>query len=943
MLRFVFCKIKNKKGLNLCLLLGITLFIALFVCHPMFERGAGNQVLRTGFETYAKEQETFPAVMNRSGSYSSKDYSSAKEVLEKLVAYEKKWTEYVAVDTVASDQYLSLSGGKADTSLGGTNEYFTVGYLTELSKNTDITYGEGLDSGNQVETNGCYPCLVSEETMDVYGLVTGEVLHMKIQGEAEVYEVDFKVTGIIKEKNINDSYWYHTLSDFGNTLFVSENTFDAMIDSFGQDEISYEENLMLDYRQIDAKHAAEYADYMQQFRTSDTKYRDNMADTLTSFFTKQRTIQQMLWALELPCIVLLLLFIYMVSSQILSLEEGEIAVLRSRGATKMQVGAIYLLQASFLALTGAAIGLLLGYGMCKGAASTDGFLKFTGKDVSMYTLNGGMILYALVAAAIVILFLTIPALRRTKYTIVNESMAKNGVVKNPFWKKCYLDILLLLLSGYLLYNYNRQKESLAMEMIAGKGMDPVILLNTSVFILAAGLLFIRLFYNLILAVDRVFKNRFHPAGYAAFLQLKRTWYQSGFLAVFLVMTIASGIFDANMARTMNQNMEEQIAYVTGADAVVEENFRLQVSKMEGKETSWKYLEPDFGRYETLIKENVCEDATRVLIDEKTDITAKNGTVFDGNLMAIHTKGFGETARLKDGVNKEHWFYALNALAEEPDGVIISSNLADKLKLKVGDTLSYTRYLPAEIGEDAMGSRQAKVCAIIDCFPGYERYAYVKDEEGNLNEQEQYLLVANYATVISAFGQTPYQVWMKLSDGVKETMFTKSLAAAGVQPQHITLLQEQLAGNRNSAMVQVTNGMFTLSFILSLVICSVGFLLYWIMTLKKRELLLGVYRAMGMRMGEVRKMILTEQLFASAGPVLAGGGIGAVTTLLFVRLLMVVYLPQKHNIAIEIYIYPTDLLKLLAVLLAVMLFCYLIIWKILRSMKIAKALRLGEDS
>ncbi len=56
-----------------------------------------------------------------------------------------------------------------------------------------------------------------------------------------------------------------------------------MIDSFGQDEISYEENLMLDYRQIDAKHAAEYADYMQQFRTSDTKYRDNMADTLASF------------------------------------------------------------------------------------------------------------------------------------------------------------------------------------------------------------------------------------------------------------------------------------------------------------------------------------------------------------------------------------------------------------------------------------------------------------------------------------------------------------------------------------------------------------------------------------------------------------------------------------------------------------------------------------
>ena len=199
-----------------------------------------------------------------------------------------------------------------------------------------------------------------------------------------------------------------------------------------------------------------------------------------------------------------------------------------------------------------------------------------------------------------------------------------------------------------------------------------------------------------------------------------------------------------------------------------------------------------------------------------------------------------------------------------------------------------------------------------CFPGYERYTYVKDEEGNLTEQEQYLLVANYATVISAFGQTPYQVWMKLSEGVKEAALTDSLAAADIQPKQLTLLQEQLADNRNSAMVQVTNGMFTLSFILSLVVCSVGFLLYWIMTLKKRELLLGVYRAMGMRkesiraagvsrMGEIRKLLLTEQLFTSAGPLLAGGGIGALATFFFVRLLMVVYLPQKHNLAIEIYI------------------------------------------
>lgn len=45
MFGFVINKLKNRKWLNLCLLMGVSLFIALFVCHSMFEKGAGNQIL----------------------------------------------------------------------------------------------------------------------------------------------------------------------------------------------------------------------------------------------------------------------------------------------------------------------------------------------------------------------------------------------------------------------------------------------------------------------------------------------------------------------------------------------------------------------------------------------------------------------------------------------------------------------------------------------------------------------------------------------------------------------------------------------------------------------------------------------------------------------------------------------------------------------------------
>ena len=483
------------------------------------------------------------------------------------------------------------------------------------------------------------------------------------------------------------------------------------------------------------------------------------------------------------------------------------------------------------------------------------------------------------------------------------------------------------------------------------------ILDNSLFIFAAALLCVRLTGLIILLVDRLFKKHFSPAMYASFLQLKRTRYNQGFLAVFLIMTVAGGIFDANMARTMNSNMEKRIVYNVGCDAIYNEDFRLRIQYNKDGSVNWMYDEPDFGKYESLKNEGICDGVTRVLEDERVDISAGSGSVSDAYLMAINTKEFGETAKLQsdqnDDINDAHWFNYLNELAKEPDGVIISSNLAKALGLKVGDSLNYSRYVPEAVDDDQIyASENAKVCAIVKGFPGYERYTYETDADKNVTEQEKYLIVANYATVVEKFGMTPYSVWMNLSKGktvddivgylggensgdndIKTTEIYKKLTSA----------QQLIEENKNSATVQITNGMFTLSFILSLIVCSVGFLLYWVMTLKQRELQFGIYRAMGMRMREVKAMLLNEQIFLSFLPLLAGAGIGIAATAMFVRLISIIYLPQKHNIGVNVYIYPSDMLELAGVLFVAVAVCYVVISRLLKSMKIAQALRLGEDS
>lgn len=930
MFGFVINKLKNRKWLNLCLLMGVALFIALFVCHPMFEKGAGNQILDRLFTDHATQQNEFPAQMSREGTYAVADYPDSQSVLDKLSGYEKKWTEYVDINKVSSQQLITLSGGRADTEFGGPNNYFTIGYLPELSE-----YAEVVKSQSDTAT---FECSISEKTMDHYGLVAGEKVYLHVPDGSGKKEISFVISQICREKDINDPYWAKTLSDMGDVIFVSQDVFDEMMQYYSEDNISYSDFLMLDYRQINTENASLYDGYMEQFKDADKLYNDNIRDTLDGFFTQQKTIKLMLWALELPCLVLLILFIRMISAQILSLEENDILVLRSRGATKLQVFILYLQQSGIIAIAGCVLGIVLGYIMCRAAASTDGFLRFTAKDISTYKFVWQMLVYAVAAAVIMVLFITVPVWKKSKDAISERSSRERISKKKPLWEKCFIDVILLALSAYLLYNYNKQKSTLAISVLENRSIDPVMILDNSLFIFAAALLCVRLTGLIILLVDRLFKKHFSPAMYASFLQLKRTRYNQGFLAVFLIMTVAGGIFDANMARTMNSNMEKRIVYNVGCDAIYNEDFRLRIQKNKDGSVSWMYDEPDFGKYESLKNEGICDGVTRVLEDERVDISAGSGSVSDAYLMAINTKEFGETAKLQsdqnDDINDAHWFNYLNELAKEPDGVIISSNLAKALGLKGGDSLNYSRYVPEAVDDDQIyASENVKVCAIVKGFPGYERYTYETDAEGNVTEQEKYLIVANYATVVEKFGMTPYSVWMNLSKGKTVDDIYKNLTSA----------QQLIDENKNSATVQITNGMFTLSFILSLIVCSVGFLLYWVMTLKQRELQFGIYRAMGMRMREVKAMLLNEQIFLSFLPLLAGAGIGIAATAMFVRLISIIYLPQKHNIGVNVYIYQSDMLELAGVLFVAVAVCYVVISRLLKSMKIAQALRLGEDS
>ena len=948
MIRFIKYKILNKKWLNICLLTGVVLLSAFLSVYPMFKEGSLNRLLQNLFADYIEKYGTYPAVMSTKGALYGENYTDVDTTLGFLNSLESKWNYYIDIPVIQRQQVLEIPAGYAEENLTGKSRQLTLGYIDKLRDHSELLAGvwpeDAANSENEMVQEalkeGAIPVVVSQKTYDADDLTIGQFWTAIVKKDDQKINVKLVICGIVEEVDDGDPFWDRRLRTFDRVLLAGKDDFSTILDIYVQSPINYTERVMFDYTYINYNNAEEYFSYLRQFRAIDANLTSNFENTLSSYIESKKTISIILLTFEIPIIALLLLFIYMISSRILEMETNEIAMLKSRGVSRFKVIRLYMLQSFVISIVGSVIGLPLGYLFCKLGAGTDAFLVFTMKDTTIYQPTYMMLAFSGIAFVLSMLFMTIPVIPLSRFTIIERRSAKNSGKSKALWEKFFLDIPLLLLSGYLLYNYMKQRESISLTVISGGQIDPIIFLDSSLFILGCGLFALRIIHLIINLIYKLGRNKWKPAEYVAFLQIIRNTKKQGFISVFLVMTIAMGIFNSNLARSVNENMENRIDYNVGCDYKLEERWNLTIKKVSmSAKAYWRYNEPDYQRFEGL-KDLGVESMTRVIRDEDTVVSVERKKEIGCLLLGINTKEFGETAALQDGLNDEHWFNYLNALGQNPKGIIISRNLAEKYELNVGDKLKYSRVSPIDVNEEYADTR-GEIVAIVDSFPGYESIVYEEQPDGTFKKRDNYLIVANYNTVVNVFRLRPYQIWMKLADNADYEEINKYVEEVGRLPK-ITAREELIQNQRNSTLIQITNGMFSIGFVISLVVCGVGFLIYWILTIKERELIYGIYRSMGLTMGEIFRMLIVEQIFSSLFACGAGFGVGMLTTFLFTKLISTVYLPREHNIPLTIICKAEDSMKMGVIVGFVLILCFIVIYRIIKNMNITKAIKLGED-
>lgn len=934
---FVLQKIKSKKWLILSLFVGNVLLIGIVASNFIYSQAVLQNALETELSDYLEENNVYPGTVTLTTTVSddSLDEMEDYEYIQSSIKELGIESGVSSLDIITEIQMMEL---KLD--LGNNDTYtknITLSSLSDLESHVEIISGEMYS--NELEADGSIGVIVSEATLIKKDLIVGEsycITNLYDDSDDNYYVT---IKGVFENNSDSDIYWVSSPSDYNMHLFVEETLFETLfMEETASRNLSVKVMNQLDYMEMKTQKVETLVQegtlYENEIdKMKDIYYTNNYQEILVDHMDEMERLNVTLLVLQVPIFVLLGAFIFMVSKQILELEQAEISIFKSRGASKKQILGIYSIQSVIICTLSFIIGIPFGYVICQVLGASNAFLEFVNRTNLPATINVDAIRYSMLAAGFSIITMVAPVFKYANVGIVMAKRKKQQKLNMKWWEKIGVDFICIGISLYGLYTVNSQKAYIVEQISYGESVDPTMFLYSSLFIIGIGLFALRIFPWIIQLIFTIGKRKWSPATYASFKKVISRSHNQGFIMIFLIMTISLGIFSAVTARTINTNAENNISYTNGAQIILQEVWQsndTEVSEDTTGTVDLVYTEPNYEKY---MEVEGVESYTKVLVNDNITASFNGETNQSVTLMGIETKKFGETAWFDEGLLYYHWYQYLNAISQQANAVLVSSNAQEAFGLEVGDAISY-------YDNTLRKTVRGTIFAFVDYWPTYNSVTLTQAADNTFIEVNQYLIVANLSHIQSTMGVTPYEIWMKMEDTTQPIY--NFAQENDIQYEVFEDTAVDLIEQKSDPIFQGTNGILTVGFITVLVLCMVGFLIYWILSIISRQLQFGIFRAMGMSMHEVIFMLVNEQLCVSGYSILMGTGIGILASILYVPIIGITYSASDQALPLDIVLYMGDLAKIFIVIGIMIGICMFVLYTMIAKLKITQVLKLGED-
>jgi putative ABC transport system permease protein len=965
-------RLLSQRGLALATALGLVASIALVMSVPLYTDAVYYEILKkelsqSSDESAALRRPPFAFMFRYVGSlYGLKEWDDivpvdsylSGEAVSMLNLPHKFSVRYMKTDNFRLFPTDQIAYADVRDPLAWVN----FAFVTDFDQH--VTFVEGatpaVASSNPDEA---MEVAITKAMADQLGLQAGEEFmtfrRIDTENGQRVVQIPVRISGVWTAADPADEFWFYRLSVFDNQLFIPEASFQGRMAPLLNDEIAQALWYMIldgsDVHADDVGWLVGRIELVQQ-RTgtllANTRLEISPYDALNRYRVSSRLLNILLYAFSIPIIGLLLSFIGLVVGLAVNRQRNEIAVLRSRGATALQIMGIAVLESLILGLLALGTGIPVSEQISQAIGATKSFLNFTLNSDLRVVMTTTTLRFGLAALGVTLLAQVFPSLGAARHTIISYKQETARTVRPPWWQRAWLDVILLIPAGYGAYLL-QQQGSIMMPGAAVTGSvfdNPLLFLVPALGALALTLLVLR-FLPLLMFVVSWIASRTNSVGFL--LATRYLARDPGFYTaplILLILTLSLSAFTASLAQTLDNHLYDQSYYRVGADVKLVELGQSNEASGgavpgggeggggEGEGQSSGSIAPGptptpegprwiFVPVSEHMKAPEIQAATRV--GEFSASIQGQGEWQEATLYGIDRIDFPKVAYWRRDFAPANLGALMNALAVAPEGILLRREFMRENRIRVGDAVQMRI---SNYGQRA--EITAEVVGEIDYFPTW----YPE------SDPEEYLPIVvgnlDYIFEVSG-GEMPYDVWAKTHASVDYEKMLKTLSEHDLVVVDYTAAPQRIADEQRKPERQGLFGVLSVGFLAAAFLTVLGFFLYALFSFRRRFIELGTLRAIGLSPGQMTTFLAWELAFLILLGLGAGTYLGALISQIFIPYLQVGVDVQSMTPPFQVEIAWAAIMRIyvLFVLLFVVALSVLVIF--LLRMKIFQAIKLGE--
>ena len=471
---------------------------------------------------------------------------------------------------------------------GDDNARAYLAFAPRLPEQIDILPGGQLPQAQRLNPPGGPPeleAIIPSEAAQLFGVGVGDRLVVVLPGTSDSLRATVVISGVFERSDPQEDIWFleqrvlheATGPSFRTApLYIEEEAFLGVIGpSFRRMEATYAWLLMVDTGRLTARNADRALLGMDTMNANLAAAVSAYRQT-TALDNAIREYDRRLFFNKLPMFVVLVLiavvilyYVTTLSSLLVEDRRSEVALLRSRGASRGQILAVFALEGITIVVLAAVAAPLLAAMVVSVLGYTPAFSDLTGGDSLRVSVSGGAYLMSSIGGVLSFVALMVPAAQASRIGMTRHRQEAARPSTLPAFQRYYADVFLLLVSIFLFRQLSEQGSVVATRLFGDIVVDQLLLAVPGLVLIASAMVLLRLF-PVIMGLASRLSSSWMPAGLTMGLwQMARNPTHYARLSLLLILTAGLGIFASSFRATLERSFTERVLYSVGADVRID--------------------------------------------------------------------------------------------------------------------------------------------------------------------------------------------------------------------------------------------------------------------------------------------------------------------------------------------------------------------------------------